>query len=103
MPAIALISVIQLMEHRQGAQLREGGQVKAVVAFHNFKHTGSLSAGEAEEVHRGEVHAHQRSYAASLLRHEIVIVGWGSGAKGRGPEVEVFPVVVEVGKESEEA
>ena len=82
-------SVEELMEHRQGAQFGESRQMEAVVALDDFEHAGTLGAVKAEEVHRGEVHAHQRAYAAGLLGHQIVVVEWGSGAERGRPEVEV--------------
>ena len=51
-------SVEELMEHRQGAQFGESGQMETVVLLDDFEHAGTFSAVKAEEVHRGEVHAH---------------------------------------------
>lgn len=93
-----------LGEHGERFQFGEARQVQAVVVVDVAEQAAALRSREAEEVHRGIVHAHEAWQAGGVGRSDEMVVLGAPRHEAGGFEVEVAAGggVVQVGVETEE-
>ena len=96
---------MQFPQHGERTQLRETGQVDAVIPYYDVHEAVALVAREAVEAHCGEVHAHHNPHEGGLARPEIIGMQRRAVAETTRPEVEraARGIAVQIRVEAEKA
>jgi hypothetical protein len=84
------LALEQLLKDCERFELREIGEVEAVIDDGDFKETVALDVREAEKVHGGIVHTHHQLELVGLGGEEHVAMEWGRVAEDALAEIEVI-------------